>query len=181
MKLHDPTHCSPPGSPCLETEPLILLTSILILSYHLHLSLLSSLVPLGLRMKILYFCSFLRVSFAWYSYTLQWTISVLWCKKVPRSHQSKNPKIGSVEWKVNWLPLRKFLGCNCAVRPPDGGVTNVSSKIRYMNFGFCLYVFWEHQKGDSFHFVHHKSHTGWCGMEPSPWRWDVSSYPPEPW
>ena len=81
MIFHHPTHCSPPGRPCLEPEPLFLVTSILILSSHLHLSLPSSLFRLCVRMKILCFSSFHCVSVAWNSPTFEWTLSVLWREK----------------------------------------------------------------------------------------------------
>jgi hypothetical protein len=31
------------------------------------------------------------------------------------------------------------------------------------------------------HFVHHKSHLDWPGIEPRPPRWKVGGKPPEPW
>jgi hypothetical protein len=32
-----------------------------------------------------------------------------------------------------------------------------------------------------FHFVHHKSHIDWPGIEPGPPRWEAGGQPPEPW
>jgi hypothetical protein len=31
------------------------------------------------------------------------------------------------------------------------------------------------------HFVHHKSHMDWPGIEPRPLQWEASDWPPEPW
>jgi hypothetical protein len=31
------------------------------------------------------------------------------------------------------------------------------------------------------HFVHHKSHMDWPGIEPEPPRWEAGDKPPEPW
>jgi hypothetical protein len=31
------------------------------------------------------------------------------------------------------------------------------------------------------HFVHHKSHMDWPGIEPGPPRWEAGDLPPDPW
>jgi hypothetical protein len=31
------------------------------------------------------------------------------------------------------------------------------------------------------HFVHHKSHMTWPGLQPGPPRWETGDYPPELW
>jgi hypothetical protein len=79
-----------------------------------------------------------------------------------RTHRSLEAYCATLSWR--WLVFSFFLVMEHRWNEVDRGKPKYSGK----NLSQC-------------HFIHHKSHMDWPGIEPRPPRWEAGNYPPEPW
>jgi hypothetical protein len=90
-------------------------------------------------------------------------------------------------WRAPQQMLRAHHSLRLFVQPYDEDIDEQFFQPSFIRNGAPVELNWQGKTNNSeknlsqYHFVHHKFHMDWPGIEPGPPRWEAGEYPPEPW